>query len=472
MEKFTNTVRTTFCFGLLILNSILFSPFGFSQGATRFTGADAAKLLVEPKEDAFFTNQESKFVLKIQKVDSADVQVDLPAFPEGVVFNSSKREDFAVSQFERGIQFEFCFIFERSGEFTLPPLVLSVQGTRYIIRFKTVQVYQNPMTIQPRVIVVFDDGKTIVGGEKQASKISLTAGASACFTVYLQYGVQLQQFVWSIPKDSVFKELKRYEIEKNVQKPSQEKSLQKKINFSAERIPVAYFEWIPLKEGTVSLPGIRLMATAYSGRATVLGMPECVVEILPPTAEPALPMQENFFAYAFAQEPTGKADMDNYIPGINELEKLVQLRSQERHKFFQANVRTERFALEEKIGIQNSVNEPSVPIFILFASVFVVLIATTLLSMLVQKKMFAAFSAVFSLVFLFFAVLFSHKIFDRCGIVTGGSISPVPEDSALTKIVAGVGSRVVVHEEIEGWYYIEYNESGGWIKKENLVLIK
>ena len=54
----------------------------------------------------------------------------------------------------------------------------------------------------------------------------------------------------------------------------------------------------------------------------------------------------------------------------------------------------------------------------------------------------------------------------------GGEIYPVPENSVVSKTAAIVASRVLIRNEIDNWYFIEYNEGGGWIKKENLILIK
>lgn len=77
-----------------------------------------------------------------------------------------------------------------------------------------------------------------------------------------------------------------------------------------------------------------------------------------------------------------------------------------------------------------------------------------------------------AVLFAIFNFVFSSKVFERHGIVSGGEIFPVPENSAVSRISVVVASRVLIREEIDNWYFIEYNESGGWIRKENLILIK
>jgi len=72
----------------------------------------------------------------------------------------------------------------------------------------------------------------------------------------------------------------------------------------------------------------------------------------------------------------------------------------------------------------------------------------------------------------FLSALLSNAALKRYGVVVGGEISPIPEDSAITKSAVNGGSRVQIKQETQDWYYIVYNENGGWIKKENLALIK
>lgn len=91
---------------------------------------------------------------------------------------------------------------------------------------------------------------------------------------------------------------------------------------------------------------------------------------------------------------------------------------------------------------------------------------------LLRKKNFAFVSAALAISFSIFAFAHSSKIFERHGIILGGEIYPVPENSVVSKASSVVASRVLIRQEIDSWYFIEYNEGGGWIKKENLILIK
>ena len=84
----------------------------------------------------------------------------------------------------------------------------------------------------------------------------------------------------------------------------------------------------------------------------------------------------------------------------------------------------------------------------------------------------AALIGVAALAMAFITALDANAVLKKRGVIVGGEISPVPEDSAMTKTAVSGGSRVLIKEEVQNWYYIVYNESGGWIRKENLAVIK
>ncbi len=475
MEKYSDTAKRQFHIGLLKRISVFFVsalfliPAAHPQTEKRWTQADADRLEILPKEEIFFTNSEAQFILRIPNALPSEVQTELPNFPDGTIFNSSKREDYISPEGIPGTEIDLWFTFRQTGSVTLPPLIIYVQGRRYGVKFKTVEVYENPRTILPRLTVVFTNGKIFSAEEKKLPAMELESGKPVRFTLYLQYSIQVQQFGWDIPKDSLFREINRFDLSDKKQRPT---------DFTTEKIPLSTFEWTPLLPGVTSLPVIRMMVTAYSGRAVYLSMPDAVVTVVPSkdsadASKSRKPEENSAYAYAFTQAPGAKkaGKSDNFT--VFDCKNIADLRSMERHSLLStAKIRAERIAAEAAVGIQNSQNETRVLIFfiLLFLNAISLIIAVIFFAL---KKRFAGFMfAVACLTALFFTILSANSVFKKYGIVTGGYLRPVPEDSALTKTSVTGGSRVLITQEIQNWYYIEYNESGGWIKKENLAVIK
>ena len=355
----------------------------------------------------------------------------------------------------------------------MPPISLFINGRKEIVNFPDVEVLQNPETVLPRAILVFDEDNDNVwsnaffsSDESFFPNLPLKKGIALRFTVYVQYAAALGQISWSLPKDAIFKELRRFEI------PSD-------LKFS-KRIPVAQFEWTPLSEGNVSLPKIQIVAESYSGEKIFLETPDREVKIISQKQSAKENLRENSFSraekifeHAFDFESIEyEADFENAAPENGALLKIAQLRSQERHSFFQNKIRSERAAAEKSFGIENAPNEESFPFFVLLFSAAIFFAASSLILFLLHKKNFAFVSAALAISFSIFAFAHSSKIFERHGIILGGEIYPVPENSVVSKTAAIVASRVLIRNEIDNWYFIEYNEGGGWIKKENLILIK
>ena len=234
-----------------------------------------------------------------------------------------------------------------------------------MIKFKTVEVYENPRTINPRLIVVFDNGETITADAKKTPTLTLESDKAARFTVYLQYALQAQQFAWNIPKDSIFTEIRRY-TEKNAPRKSSD--------FSTEKVPISYFEWIPFATGTCSLPEIKMMVTAYSGRSVYLTTPECIVTIIPQKKEAQAKNaddQGSVYAYAFTEDTSTNKQKEKKTYSPFDCAEIARLRSQERRALLALpKIRAQRIEAERAAGIMNSGNEANYCFF------FIILLLT------------------------------------------------------------------------------------------------
>lgn len=468
MEKHSARAKRRLALGLLAASLLLCQQLhSQSLPAAGFSRTDAEKLEALPKDDIFFTNNDAQFILKIPRVIPSDVQTELPNFPEGVIFNSSKKSDYISSDGNAGTEVDLWFTFRQTGSYTFPPLVVYIKGRRYSVKFKPVEVYENPRTILPRMIVVFDNGQTISADAKKTPTITLESDKAARFKIYLQYALQAQQFAWNIPKDSLFREIERYA---EMNKP------RRSSDFSTEKVPVSYFEWKPFATGVTSLPEIRMMVTAYSGRSVYLSTPECIVTVVPQkkdaqSAESS--QEESVYAYAWSESTGSEKTKKTSAVTPFDCAQIAQLRSLERRSLFNlGKVRAERIAAERAAGIKSSENEVNYYLFFIIIGVNGLLVLLSIIFALCKKRFEAAVIAIAALGMIFFSALATNAVLKRYGVLVGGEISPIPEDSAITKSAVNGGSRVQIKEEVQGWYYIVYNENGGWIKKENLAEIK
>lgn len=460
MEKHSARAKKRLAIGLLTAALSLCGQQLFSQ-------TFAEKLEALPKDDIFFTNNEAQFILKIPQVLPSDVQTELPNFPEGATFNSSKKSDYISSDGNAGTEIDLWFTFRQTGTYAFPPMVIYVKGRRYTVKFKPVEVYENPRTILPRLIIVFDNGETISADAKKTPAITLESDKAARFKVYLQYALQAQQFAWNIPKDSLFREIERY-AEMNKSRRSSD--------FSTEKVPVSYFEWKPFATGVTSLPEIRMMVTAYSGRSVYLSTPDCIVTIVPQkkdAQEKSQDQDESVYAYAWSEstgpEKTKKANA--FTPF--DCAQIARLRSLERRSLFNlGKIRAERIDAEIKAGIKSSDNEVNYWLFFIIIGINGLLILFSIIFAAFKKRFEAAVIGVAAIGMLFISAIATNAVLKRYGVVVGGEISPIPEETAITKSAVNGGNRVQIKEEVQGWYYIVYNENGGWIKKENLAVIK
>ncbi len=443
-----------------IFFGMIFAAFTFCAASQELNNLEIKSL------DQFcFTNQESAFVLEIPGVRPSEVQNEMPGLPAGVSFVSSRRTEFYSDAGEAGISVELWLNFKSAGSYSIPPMPVRIKGRRYSIKFQPVQVFENPKTISPKLILEFDDG-TLIDDSKQQS-FTFTAGQPVRFKLYVQYAMQIQQFGWNLPKNSLFTELKRYDITKAETRGS---------SFSPDKVPVAYFEWIPLRASTVSLPDIRLRVTAYNGRAADLLVPDAVVKIIDDkTLENDASLQNeanDVFAYAFTKDESGVNDSELEEASPEVYKKIAELRSMEKHSFgFSGKIRKERVEYEAKIGIKDEQSEVPVNLFFVSLSLFTVCLIMGAFLFILRKKTGGIIFTCLASVFAFSSVFMGVAGCEKYGIVTGGYINPVPEDSALTSSVVAGGNRVHILREAGLWYYIEYSEKGGWIKKEYIIPI-
>lgn len=465
-EQFSNRLLKK-----IISSLILF--FIFSVPAFSITPQEIQKITIKPEQNVFFTNQELKYVLEIPEIQPHFVQTQLQEnMKEGVNFVSSRRMEYFTEDNQTGTRIEFWFTFKNTGIGTIPPLIVRINGRTYYLNFENVQLYENPKTIAPRLIVEINGSKILYPSSENIKRRGETFSSQVTepieVTVYVQYAVQIKQFGFEIPKDSIFEEIAKFEMVSGKVRLT---------DFSQDKIPLASFKWTPLKEGKYSLPNIRAVATAYSGRNLELGLPECVVTVEKKDKDSLeeIAGDDSFsvFSYALSDPIDESGVKEIQVITDDDYYQIAALRCNERHSFGPLlSVRKQRIAKEQKVGISVSKDEASIPLWHAFSIVFVLFTAVTVMCIIFRKKFMAVITVCFAVVFGCLSLIWGIMVFERHAVVKGGALSPIPEDSALSSTAVTAGTCVRIKEETSDWYYIEYNENRGWIKKEELILVE
>lgn len=231
----------------------------FSAGAF----SDSAKLL--PRSEVFFTQMENCYAIELAGIEPAAIQMELPELPLGTKFISSKKEEFISQNGIRGTLITLWFSFAYSGDTRIPPLLIRINGRNRYYEFEKVTVYENPNLISPKLEITFENQANLVTDKKSGKKcLYVQNGEKINFMLKIRYCLQITDFKWVIPKDSIFRELERFEFAGGTQRNTQ---------FTNEAKDLARFEWQILKEGTYQLPQFSVGTLAFSGSKKTFSLP-------------------------------------------------------------------------------------------------------------------------------------------------------------------------------------------------------
>ena len=472
MEKQTARFSRKQCLGLLVfflLSSICVLD-AFCQGK-KPSWQYVQSLHFAKTKEIYFTAEDSYFTVDIEGVNPEDVSVFVNDVPRNVSFVSSRKESYLIPGANplddgiHGCRIVIAFRFTQPGYFHIMPIDVRVNDMYNRIAVDNVRVYENPNTVQPELFLQFDDPRFNTSGKK----LNVKSGDHIAFTLYIRYAVQLINFNWKIPEDSLFTEVERYEITKGNPRGTE---------FSPEAEAIAKFDWQPFKIGDFKLPEIKITATTYSGKKLDVAFPQYTVSVAPaPTNQAFTLPKENAFAYAFTVPP------EIYVPsaqkgkkGLKDLTQLLALHKKERHSFpFLTSAYYDRRQLEEDSGLTPGPMEPSIPALVFFASLsFLLLLAS---SIFFFTKKIASHLAVFSLLIFFtLASLVTTFYFvgqanKKLALFTGGNINPIPEQGVESDAYIKAGTLLQIEKEAGEWVYIKYNDTRGWVLHNKLMLI-
>ena len=463
MEK--QRIKTAFrsCRRLLISFLLIFiSSLSFAQ---RVSLDQIRQLKITPAEGQnLYTKTDLRFTVVIPNVSPSQVQVLSINQKNDITFRTMRKtENYDV----QGTTIELWFNFGTKGTYTLAPLPLIVQNRRCSINFETITVTDDPATMTPRIVVVFEDGTKVYSDETNYPTPLLTVktGKKLNFTVNIQYATQLVQFNWDIPKDSIFTCTKQYEF---TEARHRERIYSHTLN------PVASFEWTGLVPGPQTLPKIRLNAAGYDGYRSELRLPEVIIEFTDSEEVSDTNDDSDIFAAAFFQEVSETEEIVHAALTKEECQELSSLYTKEHNLFLTyPKARKERINFENEHGLVSSSNQ-LFPAVLMYVSIIVILASLICMIIAIRRKhkirtlLFVVLMIVGLAILIYCAVRRS----ERYGISCGGKIYSIPQENAESVSEVISGTRVRILERTGKWYYIELGETGGWCTADNIFIIK
>ena len=434
------------------LVALLFAAGAQTVYSQTLTNALIRDLRISPVQNQpLAVNTDIKFEVVIPYTLPSQIDVSMPEEIENVQFKTLRKVEAGGNG--GGTKIEIWFSFSKTGTYIIPPLSMKIKNSRKQIAFMPVKIGINPKEQDPVCVIVTDSGIN--------KNITVTAGQSVKFRVCLQYAVQLVQFNWELPKDSIFVQGKTYEF-------TEIKQREKVV--SDELIPVSDFEWTPLVTGTIDFPKFNIQAIAYNGDKVTVKLPAIKVNVVKARTKKS-DNSSSYFSKAFETDFENGGEELVLILTAQEAEYIAELRSKERHSLF-GKARKERIAYEKMLGMPYSQKEFKIA-WIYICAVITLALVVLLVIFLRKKRSIINIGIGIALVCMIVLVIYCAVCGKRkFAVSTGGQLCSIPEASASIKSELPVCNRVQVLDESGDWYLLRFGETEGWCTKESIIIIK
>lgn len=434
------------------LVALLFAAGSQTVYSQTLTNALIRDLRISPVQNQpLAVNTDIKFEVVIPYTLPSQIDVSMPEEIENVQFKTLRKVEAGGNG--GGTKIEIWFSFSKTGTYIIPPLSMKIKNSRKQIAFMPVKIGINPKEQDPVCVIVTDSGIN--------KNITVTAGQSVKFRVCLQYAVQLVQFNWELPKDSIFVQGKTYEF-------TEIKQREKVV--SDELIPVSDFEWTPLVTGTIDFPKFNIQAIAYNGDKVTVKLPAIKVNVVKALTKKS-DNSSSYFSKAFETDFENGGEELVLILTAQEAEYIAELRSKERHSLF-GKARKERIAYEKMLGMPYSQKEFKIA-WIYICAVITLALVVLLVIFLRKKRSIINIGIGIALVCMIVLVIYCAVCGKRkFAVSTGGQLCSIPEASASIKSELPVCNRVQVLDESGDWYLLRFGETEGWCTKESIIIIK
>lgn len=460
MEKQRNFTISKSCKRLLIFVffAIFLQSSIFSQ---KLSKSQLKNLRILPAESQkLYSKEEIKFEVILPGISANQIQIQNPSSIKNVTFNTLRKTEVYSDKISTKI--ELWLTFAQKGIYNLPELSILLNGKKTDLKFEQIVIDDNPVNKSSRIVIKFDNGKTVYSDDNFSQKVlfSTEAGKKLNYTIFLQYAVQLIEFDWDLPKDSILTQTKIYEI-------TEIKYREKK--YTDELIPVASFEWTQLSTGKHSMPEVRIIATDYNGYRNILSTQNFLINFTNQTFTENS-KADSLFVEAFNSNYIHSEEKTERIISDEDCEKLAKLRSLERKSFF-SSARQNRENFEKELNLPEARNE--YPILCFYFSILILILSIFLVIIFIKKRKSIAqiFAGIFLLCSIIFFIFSSIRIFQKFAILKNGIMYSIPEENASSMSELSPATRVKILKQTENWTYVEIGETGGWIKNENLCFI-
>lgn len=207
-------------------------------------GQSYRNLVIKPKDTYCFAGDISTFILEVQNVTPDDVDIVVQAVPENTTMVSSTKEEFVKNEI-RGTRVTFRIRFSETGTYQIPAASARIGWNWITIPFQKVTVYDNPLTLTPRVFVSVPD-VAYMGEPFNLSISAMHFSEITDVSVALDTGAMLERV-------ELLNELP-FSVD----------------SFTADTYPVAVYQVIPYNEGTFNIPEVSLAVKTYSGINSVV----------------------------------------------------------------------------------------------------------------------------------------------------------------------------------------------------------
>ena len=463
MEKQRNKRLIKSCRRFLIILLVLFQPILVSAQSLSLDQIKALRITAEEGQN-LYTKTDLKFSVIIPNVHSAQVQILSTEQQPDVNFRTIRKSE---NYDENGTTIEIWYNFEKKGTYTLTPLSVMIQNRRRNISFESITVTDDPATMLPRIVIVFEDGTKVFSDEVVTTSplLKIKTGKKLNFTINLQYANQLMHFSWDIPKDSIFSCTKEFDFTE---------IRQSERVYSHNLMPVAEFEWTGLIPGIQKLPTFRLNATGYNGYRSELYLPEVLIEFTSDNDDEQTFIESDIFSAAFAQEETDTEIDKNIILTKQDCQTLADLYSREHNEFLMYRAaRKARTQFETEHKLVSSVN-PIFPTVLLYVSLIIIAVSSICIIIAARKKhkirmLFFTTVLLIGTALLIYCAVRRNESY---GISCGCKIYSIPQENAEAVSEVSGGILVRILERTEKWLYIEVGESGGWCNVDEICIIK
>ncbi|MBP5451945.1 MAG: hypothetical protein J6Y16_06895 [Treponema sp.] len=464
MEKSAAGIRK-FGIGLLVLLFIQIFPLIGIQKADAISWAYIQSLRFKKVENYFYTATDCSFTVNIENVPPEKVTVSVNDVPEGVEFKGSTKIAYmpysnATSE-QFGTTLTISFRFAQKGVYQIKSIDVRIDESYAKIPVEVVEVYENPNTVQPVVTLSFDGPDIQVSGKTVRVK---NANSHIIFRMDIQYAIQVLKFNWELPENSLFKQLDYTDLSEEVDAGK----------FTPEKIPIALFDWQPLKPGKYDFPKFDIVATSYGGIRYEVKSPDYVIEVEEDAEALAADVQDKgVFAYAFVSPPAAEEAVQKKSVEDAPVDRLFDLYTKERHSItLFSSAYHERLALEEELGLSSLKHMPSLPLFILVCVACIASLVATVVLFILKKIPHAALCAVLFVLLVTVGILLGHQVSKKYGIYEGGEIYSIPEDTGGSGVDMPRGSVVLVKHGAAGWLYVVFNDTYGWVPEDTVRMIQ